>query len=187
MSHAVLSTALPAPTLVPTARDRLGDLYQELDAEVAALGPVCELSGRCCRFQEHGHTLFVSTAEFLFLLQSGPQPIRPLDQGQTCPWQDMRGRCTAREGRPLGCRVYFCDPSYQPCAHELSERYIGRLKKLTADHGLPWNYAPLHQHLYQQQSQGTETSGPIQLSETPMQSAPDQDRGKRSERSFPDL
>ena len=29
---------------------------------MARLGPVCQLSGRCCRFKEYGHTLFVSTA-----------------------------------------------------------------------------------------------------------------------------
>ena len=39
--------------------------------------------------------------------------MRPLDQGATCPWQDSRGHCTAREARPLGCRVYYCDPAFE--------------------------------------------------------------------------
>ena len=83
------------------------------------------------------------------LLADAPQPVRPLDDGATCPWQDAQGRCTAREARPLGCRVYFCDPSYEPTAPELTEQFLGPLKQLADEHGWPWNYAPLHQHLHQ--------------------------------------
>ena len=72
-------------------------LYTELDREVAGIGPVCELSGPCCRFEEYGHTLFVSTAEVEYLVGTAPAQERPLDQAQTCPWQDARGHCTARE------------------------------------------------------------------------------------------
>jgi hypothetical protein len=154
------ATALNVPRLDPPARAELRALYEQLDAEVAALGPVCQLSGRCCRFEEHGHTLFVSTPEVRFLLGSAPEPQRPLDRGETCPWQDSRGRCTARGCRPLGCRVYYCDSSYEPAAHELSERYIARLKELTKNHGLPWNYAPLHRHLEEERARG---SYPIEL------------------------
>ncbi len=88
-------------------------MYRDLDAEVAGPAPVCLVSGLCCRFEEYGHTLFVSAPEMAILLADAPPPSRPLDDGATCPWQDARGRCTAREARPLGCRVYFCDPTYQ--------------------------------------------------------------------------
>src|SRR5580658_4656188 len=104
-------------------------LYDELDAEVASLGPICELSGRCCRFQEYGHTLFVSSLEIQFMLGHATEPERPLDQGQTCPWQDAQNRCRARGARPLGCRVYFCDPAYHDPGEDLSERFIARLKQ----------------------------------------------------------
>jgi hypothetical protein len=129
-------------------------LYTELDREVAAIGPVCELSGRCCRFQEYGHTLFISTAEVEYLVGEAPPPERPLDQGATCPWQNSRGHCTARDARPLGCRIYYCDPSFQEEAHRLSERFIDRMKRLSCDHAIPWNYAPLHRHLNEEQRQG---------------------------------
>jgi hypothetical protein len=129
-------------------------LYEQLDAEVARLGPVCQLSGRCCRFSEYGHTLFVSAIEVEFLLDGAPDPPRPLDRGDTCPWQDLLGRCAARGVRPLGCRVYYCDPAYSPAACELSERFISRLKSLADRHGLPWNYAPLHRHLHVQRDCG---------------------------------
>jgi hypothetical protein len=147
MTDPMSATKLNEPSLAPLADAELRALYAELDAEVAALGPVCQLSGRCCRFKEYGHTLFVSTLEARLLLESAPEPCRPLDLGDTCPWQDARGHCTARDCRPLGCRVYYCDPSYEQFAYGLSETYVGRLKKLTDKHGLPWNYAPLHRHL----------------------------------------
>jgi hypothetical protein len=141
----------------PVERDWKGELrvlYAELDREVAGLGPVCVLSGRCCRFEEYGHTLFISTAEAEYLVVSGPAPARALDSGATCPWQDSRGQCTARDGRPLGCRIYYCDASFQEEGHRLSERYIGRLKKLSCEHGIAWNYAPLHRHLVEEQGRG---------------------------------
>jgi hypothetical protein len=135
-------------------RMALRELYAALDAELARLAPVCELSGRCCRFAEHGHTLFVSAPEVDLLLDEAPPPSRPLDEGQTCPWQDTSGRCTARSARPLGCRVYYCDPAFQTQAPILSETFIGQLKRLVDRYGLPWHYAPLHRHLHQASRQG---------------------------------
>jgi Fe-S-cluster containining protein len=135
-------------------RARLCALYAELDEAVAALGPVCQLSGRCCRFNEYGHTLFVSSPEAELLLADAPRPSRPLDDGATCPWQDALGRCTARDARPLGCRVYFCDPDYQLHAPEVAERFITRLKRMVEELGLPWGYAPLHDHLRKASGEG---------------------------------
>lgn len=135
-------------------RESLRVLYAELDADVASHAPVCLLSGRCCRFAEYDHTLFLSEAEAALLLADAPPPSRPLDDGATCPWQDLQGRCTAREARPLGCRVYFCEDRYQDHAHALSETYIGRLKRLAETLGLPWNYAPLHRHLHAARDSG---------------------------------
>ena len=66
-------------------------------------------------------------AEAALLVADAPPPARPLDDGATCPWQDGAGRCTARGARPLGCRVYFCDPSYEGQAEPLTEEFLGRL------------------------------------------------------------
>lgn len=132
----------------PSFFDELKELYDQLDAAVARMAPSCRLSGLCCRFREYGHTLFVSGPEFDYLVSRAPEPVRPLDEGETCPWQDARGRCTAREARPLGCRVYFCDPSYEHASPEISERFIAGLRRLAERHGLRWDYAPLHRHLH---------------------------------------
>ena len=135
-------------TLDPTAfRAAVQGVYRELDEAVAAAAPVCAVSGRCCRFVEYEHTLFISAPEAAILLADAPPPSRPLDDGATCPWQDAKGRCTAREARPLGCRSYFCDPAFADRMPELAEAAIARLKAVVAEHGLPWDYAPLHWHL----------------------------------------
>src|SRR5262249_16078530 len=108
-------------------------LYGALDAEVDAAGPVCQLSGRCCRFEEYGHTLFISRAEAEVLLEQGIPASEPVDD-TTCPFQ-AGGLCTARDRRPLGCRVYYCDARYSGTGEELSERYIKRLKELHEEMG----------------------------------------------------
>jgi len=137
-----------------TFREPLLALYAELDAEIRRLGPKCDLSGRCCRFVEYGHTLFLSEPEAALLVSDAPPPSRLVDDGATCPWQDDRGHCTAREARPIGCRVYFCDPNYETNAPGLSEAFIARLKTLVNDLALPWNYARLHRHLEDMIEQG---------------------------------
>jgi hypothetical protein len=144
----------PAPTRAGELPTELQALYRELDLAIARLSPVCVLSGRCCRFQEYGHTLFLSAVEAEFLVDRAPAARRPLDRGESCPWQDDRGHCTARDARPLGCRVYYCDPAYLPAATDLSEQFISRLKQLSVRHDRSWDYAPLHTHLGEARSSG---------------------------------
>ena len=126
-------------------RRQVLELYAEVDREVAAAGPVCVASGRCCRFAEWGHTLFLSNLEAVVLLQSAPAYDTPVSH-EFCPFQKEK-LCTAREPRPLGCRVYFCDPNYQTTAQQITEKYVRRLKELAETHGIPWRYAPLHHFL----------------------------------------
>ncbi len=118
------------------------DLYAEVDAEVAAAGPVCVASGRCCRFKEYGHVLFLSNLEADILLADAPPFEQPVS-ADYCPFQ-KDNLCTAREPRPLGCRVYYCDPNYQEAGNRITEQYLARLKELADGHGISWRYAPLH-------------------------------------------
>lgn len=123
-------------------RDELLKLYAAVDTAVAAAGPKCEASGRCCRFKDWGHVLYLSQLEAELLLEAAPpfdQPVSP----DGCPFQKEK-LCTAREPRPLGCRIYFCDPNYQQTANVIMEDALGKLKRLADDHGLGWRYAPLH-------------------------------------------
>jgi hypothetical protein len=120
-------------------------LYKEVDATVAAAGPVCVASGRCCRFKEYGHTLFVSNLEAEVLLASAPPYELPVT-ADFCPFQ-KDNLCTAREPRPLGCRIYYCDPAYQETANGITEDALNQLKRLADEQGVEWRYAPLHHFL----------------------------------------
>jgi Fe-S-cluster containining protein len=123
-------------------RRRVLELYQEVDQAVAAAGPLCVASGRCCRFKEYGHTLFLSNLEADVLLAGAPAFQGPV-AADFCPFQDGN-LCTAREPRPLACRIYYCDPAYQETSQELSEKYLRRLKELALQNQKEWRYAPLH-------------------------------------------
>src|SRR5712692_410754 len=113
---------------MPDLRRRILELYAEVDREVAAAGPVCIASGRCCRFKEYGHTLFLSNLEAEVLLVDAPPYDPETVTPDFCPFQ--RGNlCMAREPRPLGCRVYYCDPNYQETGGAISEKYVRRLKE----------------------------------------------------------
>jgi Fe-S-cluster containining protein len=120
-------------------------VYAAADAAVAAAGPRCDASGRCCRFTEYGHALFLSHFEAEILLEGAPPFARPVSR-DGCPFQ-INGLCTARAARPLGCRIYFCDPAYQDRMAEITEATITELKAIADAHGTGWRYAPLHHFL----------------------------------------
>jgi hypothetical protein len=131
--------------MTPELRAEVLAIYAEADAAVAAAGPRCDASGRCCRFKEYGHTLFISNLEADVLVAAAP-PYRQPASADFCPFQ-VDNLCTARDPRPLGCRVYFCDPAYQETGNAISETYLRRLKALAEEHGTDWRYAPLHTFL----------------------------------------
>jgi hypothetical protein len=120
-------------------------VYAAADAAVAAAGPRCDASGRCCRFTEYGHTLFLSAFEAELLLEGAPVYEQPVSR-DGCPFQ-VGGLCTAREARPLGCRIYFCDPAYQDRMATITEEALAALKRIADAHGTGWHYAPLHHFL----------------------------------------
>jgi hypothetical protein len=120
-------------------------VYAAADAAVSAAAPRCDASGRCCRFTEYGHTLFISAFEAELLLESAPAFTGPVSR-DGCPFQ-VNGLCTARASRPLGCRIYFCDPTYQDRMSAITEDAIAALKRIADAHDTGWHYAPLHHFL----------------------------------------
>jgi hypothetical protein len=113
-------------------------LYADLGRELDALAPRCELSSRCCRFTEFGHQLWTSDLELAYLRSRDGAPPAGAPAG-VCPYL-RDGRCGAREGRMLGCRIFFCDPAYKEAMGPLYESYHRRLKDLHRRHGLPYSY-----------------------------------------------
>jgi hypothetical protein len=130
------------------------EIYREVDREVAAAGPVCLASGRCCRFKEFGHVLYLSNLEADVLLAAAPPYEQPVT-ADYCPFQ-KGNLCTAREPRPVGCRVYYCDPSYQETGNRITEKYLHRLKRLADANGVDYLYAPLHHFLNHPEAARTE-------------------------------
>jgi hypothetical protein len=123
-------------------RSRVLAVYAEVDSAVAAAAPRCDASGRCCRFTEYGHTLFLSQFEADILLETAPPFAKPVTR-DGCPFQ-VDNLCTARTDRPLGCRIYFCDKDFQHQQQDITERAVAELKRLADEFGTGWKYAPLH-------------------------------------------
>ena len=138
-------------------------LYQEVDRAVAAAGPVCVASGRCCRFKEFGHVLYLSNLEAEVLLACAPPYDPAAVTPDFCPFQ-KGNLCTAREPRPLACRTYFCDPNYQDAGARITEDHLRRLKALADAHGVAWRYAPLH-HFLTHPEEATTGPGPGRMAE----------------------
>lgn len=128
-------------------------VYADADAAVRQAGPRCDASGRCCRFKEYGHTLFISHFEAELLLETAPRYEKPVTS-DGCPFQ-VSGLCTARESRPLGCRIYFCDPTYEETGNRITEESIAKLKHVADAHATGWRYAPLHVFLNEAERPGT--------------------------------
>src|SRR6476469_3290128 len=135
--------------------EAVGAILAEADADIAARRPVCRASGRCCRFEEYGHRLYVTAAEMVFFAKHKTQNTKHETGGQGavvslpqffsvesprgCPYQ-VEGLCTAREARPLGCRLYFCDENAQSWQNEVYEKYHAQLRAVHERFGLAYRY-----------------------------------------------
>ncbi|MFP3937797.1 MAG: hypothetical protein ACLFVW_05605 [Phycisphaerae bacterium] len=121
------------------AKDMLRRVYARADAELARHAPVCRACGQCCRFAKAGHRLLVSPLELAVLTEASPEKL-PVEPG-ICPYQH-NGLCTARERRPLGCRVFFCQAPLEECSR-LYELYHRNIRRLHAERQLAYVYAEL--------------------------------------------
>jgi Fe-S-cluster containining protein len=141
----------------------LESLYADVASEIAARGPVCWASGRCCNFDRAGHRLYATGLETAYTLtrlapaapttrqgltvlgaEPAPRPLtaESLDEALArggCPFQSSN-LCSAHAMRPLGCRVYFCDRSAQSWQNEMYERAMGRLRSIHDEHGVDYLY-----------------------------------------------
>ena len=131
--------------MIEALREAVLRVYDAVDRAIAAAGPRCNASGRCCRFEEYGHTLFISQFEAELLLENAPPYEKPVSPAG-CPFQ-VDNLCTARESRPLGCRIYFCDPSYLEAGNRIMEEALSQLKAIAETHESGWWYAPLQSFL----------------------------------------
>ena len=125
----------------PAVDAAMRDLFDRLDEQVRRAAPVCNRSGRCCRFDEFGHRLYATALEIAWLLTQVDDKRRRADVDPTgpCPFQ-VDGACAVYSVRSTGCRVFFCDKSTDEWQHTLYERFLGELRQLHREHDLPYEY-----------------------------------------------
>ena len=148
----------------PAIDSAIRALYTELDAAIAAKGPTCWSSGKCCKFDDFGHRLYVTGLEIAWFLgqveaeeskvqgrksevESGgdavgirlPQLAEPPEHPGACPYQ-IDDLCSTHTVRPLGCRIFFCQQGTEAWQQDLYEDYLNRLQSLHDQHGLEYRY-----------------------------------------------
>lgn len=119
-------------------------IYRDIERELAIISPICQMSGRCCHFEEYGHRLFVTTAELgLFVHEArNVQAVKSLmgrEDGTGCRFQQGK-LCLAHTIRPMGCRLFFCDPRTEGQLQLLYEQLHTRLKRLHDEMGVAYYY-----------------------------------------------
>ena len=124
--------------------DDLAALYRRVASAVSPLGAQCRQDGDCCRFDRSGLSLFVTPLEVAYLVGHEGLPEASAEKGR-CPYQEG-DRCTAREGRPLGCRLYFCDPALSERISEIYEQFHRELIALHERHHVSYDYRDLVGH-----------------------------------------
>jgi len=123
-------------------RSGLLEIYRLAGEQIAASATlVCQLSGRCCRFREADHRLYLTALEYEEMVRLGGTPASRPDGA--CPWL-AEGLCANREGRALACRTYFCSDENE--AGEVTERGHQRIRALHEKYGLPYVYRSLEDH-----------------------------------------
>lgn len=140
----------------PEVRAALESIYTDAASAIAARGPACWASGRCCNFEKHGHRLYVTGLEAAYCVASLPQtaPKQPASfaepklrlmvletarQSGGCPFQ-VSNLCGVHAIKPLGCRLYFCDKSAQGWQNDLSEQLLARIRALHEQFTVEYRY-----------------------------------------------
>jgi len=150
------------PPLRPLAPDddaALAAVYEGVEAALAPQAASCRACGECCRFGPDRPVLFASSLELAYLVASAGPPVPERlaapggpDAPWRCPYQvaktsgDSTGRegdrCTARAGRMLGCRTYFCEPSARRRGEEVHAGAMKDLRRIAARRRRGWWYGP---------------------------------------------
>jgi len=129
--------------LLESARDQrvlqpMERFYDDLNEEIAQQPGHCWLKTACCHLdQQSGHRLFVT---FLEVCDYLARHVPPEATGTTCAHLS-NGICQIRNDRPLGCRIYYCDPAAQHWQESMAETYLLRLKHLHNELNVPYFYA----------------------------------------------
>ena len=120
------ASALRAASFRPDLVSAMQAFYEETERLIADRRPMCWNKGVCCNFTRLGSRLFVTALEVSYYLAAHQVPTV---RGDVCP-HAYDGACHVRDHRPLGCRVYHCDPHAQDWQGPLTEERLARLRAL---------------------------------------------------------
>lgn len=121
---------------------RVRELYRAVDAVIDPHQDLCRLRGVCCDFRVSEHRLYATEVEVRFLIESRRargESLPPSPDGVLCPFW-VGGRCHARDERPLGCRTYFCDPSWKERGEEIHRTFHRGLESIHEEEDIPYRY-----------------------------------------------
>lgn len=120
-------------------------IYNGLENGNNGDGALCICCGECCDFNRSGHKLYLSLVEALYMVHAPrdvmTQDFLPILERGLCPYQ-IQNKCTNREGRSIGCRVFFCkaDGNFM---QEKSNEALDEVKALSQKYLLEWIYGEL--------------------------------------------
>lgn len=122
------------------------EIHDEIARRIERRDPVCTASGRCCHFEKFGHRLYTTALEVALTLDRIPNEralqeadIERARMGGTCPFVVDRF-CGVHPVRPIGCRVFFCDPTADDFVREIAEMGVQRIKRLHEAHDIAYLY-----------------------------------------------
>jgi Fe-S-cluster containining protein len=138
IAAAQIRDAVRAASARDDVRLAVSCLYEQLQDAIDLRRPRCDVSGRCCRFEEFGHRLFVTTMELAAFVADAPA-VPDSWNGSGCPFQSDR-LCTVHAIRPFGCRVFFCDSTATDWQRQQYEHFHTRLRRLHEELGVPYFY-----------------------------------------------
>lgn len=134
----ILATGRMLERMVESAHDELRKVYDELAVALEPFRRHCAARGICCNFARTGHMLYLTDLEASEMARAGMAAESQSNDG-VCPY--LRGNlCGAREHRALGCRIYFCDRTYEEDRNALYERFLHRIREIEGSHGIAHSY-----------------------------------------------
>lgn len=137
------------PQVPEAARAELQLLYAELAQELEPFRRYCDARGLCCNFRATDHMLYLTGLE---AAEMAATPHRPevtlpnmaLSETGKCPYLSGT-QCGAREHRAIGCRIYYCDRTYEDERNALYEKYLKAAREIEVRYGIAHDYVPVTQ------------------------------------------
>ncbi|HYG74612.1 MAG TPA: hypothetical protein VEK08_06370 [Planctomycetota bacterium] len=126
------------------AFDELQALYGRMSAALEPFRRHCTGRGICCNFAKAGHMLYVSDLEAAEMARSGGTPDMAQARDGSCPYLKEK-LCSIRDHRAIGCRLYYCDKTYETERNALYESYMKEVRAIEVRYGVAYSYRPVTQ------------------------------------------